>query len=188
MGWLTDDQSDAHIRVLLDDSVDGVDVVVVILKTVVGYGVLAVGGQSSAVTIRQVVDDESAHDWRGGASGVLRLDVGEVSVHGRDLGESVATHPVSIGSVRARLKTDLQPHKGADVGNGAGCWCKAGREGRNGDRIDLGRIVRVGVDLLARERVAGDAHWRTSSRRRRATDGGGRRLGGAWRSGGRSLG
>lgn len=94
--WLTNDKRHAHIRVLLDDSIDGVNVVVVVLKTIVRDRVLAIRGKGSAVTVGQVVDDESAHDWRVGTSGVLRLDVGEVGVHGGDLGESVAAEDVSI--------------------------------------------------------------------------------------------
>ena len=86
---LTDDEGDGDVGVLLDDGSDGVDVGPVLVHAVVGDGVLAVGGQSGTVTVGQVVDYESADDGRVGAGGVLRLDVGQVGVHGGNLGGGV---------------------------------------------------------------------------------------------------
>jgi hypothetical protein len=71
---LTDDEGDGGLGVLLEDGGDGVDVGFVLGEAVVGDGVLAVGSQSSAVAVGQVVDDECADDVCAG--GVLRLDVG----------------------------------------------------------------------------------------------------------------
>lgn len=87
LGWsvLTDYQGDRDLRVLLDGSSDVVDVGLVLVETILGNLVLAVGRKSRAVTVGQVVDDEGAHDGRIGAGGVLRLDVGEVSVHSGNL-------------------------------------------------------------------------------------------------------
>ena len=84
---LTDDEGHGNVGVLLEDGGDGVDVGLVLVDTVVGDGVLAVGGQCRTITVRQVVDYESADE--GGAGGVLRLDVGQVGVHGGNLGGGV---------------------------------------------------------------------------------------------------
>lgn len=86
---LTDDERDGDIGVLLDDGGDGVNVGPVLVHAVVGDGVLAVGGQGSTITVGQVVDYEGTDDRRGGAGGVLRLDVSQVGVHGGDLGGGV---------------------------------------------------------------------------------------------------
>jgi hypothetical protein len=53
----------------------------------------------------------------------------------------------------------LQPDISAGVGDLGCLGLEAGRERRNGQRADLGSIVRVGVDLLAGEGVA----WRVSA-------------------------
>lgn len=86
---LTDDEGDGNVGVLLDDGGDGVDVGPVLVHAVVGNGVLAVGGQSGTITVGQVVNYEGADDGRRGAGGVLRLDVGQVGVHGGNLGGGV---------------------------------------------------------------------------------------------------
>ena len=88
---LTDDKGDGHIGVLLDDGGDGVNVGPVLVDAVVGDGVLAVGGQGSTITVGQVVDYEGTNDGRRGAGGVLRLDVGQVGVHGGNLGGGVTS-------------------------------------------------------------------------------------------------
>jgi len=86
---LTDDERNRDIGVLLDDGGDGVNVGPVLVDAVVGDGVLAVGGQGSTITVGQVVDYEGTNDGRRGAGGVLRLDVGQVGVHGGNLGGGV---------------------------------------------------------------------------------------------------
>ena len=83
---LADDARNRNIGVLLEDGGDGIDVGLVLVDTVVGDGVLAVGGQSCTITVGKVVDYEGANDGRRGASGVLRLNVGQVGVHGGNLG------------------------------------------------------------------------------------------------------
>jgi hypothetical protein len=55
--------------------------------------------------------------------------------------------------------SDLQPDISAGVGDLGCLGLKAGRKRRNGQRADLGSVVRVGVDLLAGEGVA----WRVSA-------------------------
>lgn len=87
---LTDHEGHGGLGVLLDDGGDGVDVGLVLVQAVVGDGVLAVAGKGGAVSVREIVDDECAHDRRGSAGRVLGLDVGEVGVHSRDLGGGVA--------------------------------------------------------------------------------------------------
>jgi len=89
---LTNHKGNGSLGVLLDDGGDGVDVFLVLVETVVGNRQLAVGRKGRAVTVGQVVDDESAHDWRGGTGGVLGLDVRKVGVHGRDLGGGVTVN------------------------------------------------------------------------------------------------
>lgn len=49
---------------------------------------------------------------------------------------------------------NLQPDIGAGVGNLRCLGLEAGWQGRDGDRVDLGSVVRVGVDLLAGEGVS----------------------------------
>jgi len=132
----SENDGDGSLGVLLDDSGDGVDVFLVLGETTVSDLVLAVGCKRRAVTVRQVVDDESAHDRRGSASGVLRLDVSKVSVHGRDFGGGV------------------KPHERADFGNSACLGHQARRQRRDSERLNLRSVVRVGVDLLASEWVA----------------------------------
>jgi hypothetical protein len=88
-GLLTDDERDGSLGVLLEDGGDGVDVGLVLGEAVVGDGVLAVGSQRCAVAVGQVVDYESANDGRVGAGGVLGFDVGQVGVHGGNLGGGV---------------------------------------------------------------------------------------------------
>ena len=89
---LTDDERNGDIGILLDDGGDGVNVGPVLVHAVVGDGVLAVGGQSSTITVGQVVDYEGTNDGRRGAGGVLRLDVGQVGVHGGNLGGGVTVY------------------------------------------------------------------------------------------------
>ena len=57
---------DLDVGVLLDDGGDGVDVGPVLVDAVVFDGVLAVGGQGSTITVRQVVDYKGANDGRRG--------------------------------------------------------------------------------------------------------------------------
>lgn len=57
---LTNNKEDSDIRVALDDLLDSVDVVLVLVGTVLVKGILSVRGSSSAVAIREVVDDELA--------------------------------------------------------------------------------------------------------------------------------
>ena len=49
---------------------------------------------------------------------------------------------------------NLQPNVGAGVGDLRCLGLEAGWQGWDGDRVDLGSVVRVGVDLLAGERVS----------------------------------
>jgi hypothetical protein len=93
---LTDYEGHGDVRVLLDDGGDGVDVGLVLGKTILSDLVFTVGSQRRAVAVGQVVDYESAHDGRRSAGGVLRFDVGEVGVHGRDLGGGVTVSFVSL--------------------------------------------------------------------------------------------
>lgn len=86
---LTDDERDRDLGVLLDDGGNRVDVSLVLVKAIVGDSVLSVGRKRRAVTVGQVVDYESANDgWRS-TGGILRLDVSEVGVNGRDLGRGI---------------------------------------------------------------------------------------------------
>lgn len=86
---LTNDERHGDIGVLLEDGGDGVDVGLVLVDAVVGDGVLAVGGQSSTITVGQVVDYEGANDRGRSTGGVLRLDVGQVGVNCGNLGGGV---------------------------------------------------------------------------------------------------
>jgi len=99
---LTDDERHGDVGVLLEDGGDGVDVGLVLVDAVVGDGVLAVGGQSGTITVGQVVDYEGANDGRRGAGGVLRFDVGQVGVHGGNLGGcvTVCCQIECLGSVK----------------------------------------------------------------------------------------
>jgi len=90
--WLTDDEGDGSLGVLLEDGGDGVDVGLVLVEAVVGDLVLSIGSQCRAITVGQVVDYEGAHDGRVGAGGVLCLDVGQVGVHGGNLGGGVTIY------------------------------------------------------------------------------------------------
>lgn len=150
---LTNDKGDGSLGVLLDDSGDGVDVFLVLGETTVSDLVLAVGCKRRAVTVRQVVDDESAHDRRGSTSGVLRLDVSKVSVHGRDFGGGVTVNGQRL-IMKRMFKFNLQPHERADFGNSACLGHQARRQRRDSERLNLRSVVRVGVDLLASEWVA----------------------------------
>jgi len=49
---------------------------------------------------------------------------------------------------------DVQPDIGTGVCDLRSLGLEAGRQRRNGDRVDLGSVVRVGVDLLAGEGVS----------------------------------
>lgn len=130
---LTNHKGDGSLGVLLDDSSDGVDVFLVLVETIISNLVLAVGGKRRAVTVGQVVDDESAHDRRGSTSGVLRLDVSEVSVHGRDLGGGVTVKYQCL-----ILEHDLGPtHSHTNVPSLATALALATRlEGRDGIASD----------------------------------------------------
>lgn len=88
--------------------------------------VLAVGRKRRAVTVRQVVDDESAHDRWGSTSGVLRLDVREIGVHGRDLGGGVTINDQYV-VLKRYFKPNSQPHERAKFGNSAGLGLQARR-------------------------------------------------------------
>jgi hypothetical protein len=56
---------------------------------------------------------------------------------------------------------DLQPNICSSVCDLRCLRLQAGRQRRDGDRVDLGSVVRVGVDLLAGEGVS----WRGLARR-----------------------
>lgn len=88
-GRLTNDKRDWSLGVLLENCGNGVDVCLVLVETVLGNVVLSIGGQSRAVTVGQVVNNECADDRRVGTSGVLCLDISHVSVHGGNLGGGV---------------------------------------------------------------------------------------------------
>jgi len=49
---------------------------------------------------------------------------------------------------------NVQPDIGTGVGDLRCLGLEAGWQGWDGDRVDLGSVVRVGVDLLAGERVS----------------------------------
>ena len=49
---------------------------------------------------------------------------------------------------------NLQPHIGAGVGDLRCLGLQTGRQRRDRERVDLGSVVRVGVDLLAGEGVS----------------------------------
>jgi hypothetical protein len=150
---LTNHKGNGSLGVLLDDGSDGVDVFLVLVETIISNLVLAVGRKRRAVTVGQVVDNESAHDRRGSTSGVLRLDVSEVSVHGRDLGGGVAVRNQSL-ILKHDSRTNSQPHERAKFGNSAGLSHQARRQRRDRERLNFRSVVRVGVDLLAGEWVA----------------------------------
>ena len=142
MVWqLTNHKGDGSLGVLLDDSGDGVNVFLVLGETAVSNLVLAIGGKSRAVAVRQVVDNESAHDRRGGTGGVLRLDVREVSVHGRDLGGGVTVNGQCLILKGNSGSSNLQPHERADFGDSAGLGHQARRQRRNGERLNLRSII-----------------------------------------------
>jgi hypothetical protein len=150
---LTNHKGHGSLGVLLDDGGDGVNVLLVLVETIVSNLQLAVGGKRRAVTVGQVVDDESAHDRRGSTSGVLRFDVSEVSVHGRDLGLGVTVNGQRL-IMRCNISPNLQPHERANLGYSAGLGHQTGRQRRDSERLNLGSVVGVGVDLLADEWVA----------------------------------
>jgi hypothetical protein len=161
---LTNDEGHGDLGVLLEDGGDGVNVGLVLGEAVLGDLVLAVGGQGRAVTVGEVVDHEGAHDWGRSAGGVLRFDVGQVCIHGWDLGGGVTVYDQHSSFWSCRLN-NLQPNIGAGVGNLACLGLQAGGQRRNGQRVDLGGVVRVGVDLLAGKWVSGGTRgWRGGSR------------------------
>ena len=49
---------------------------------------------------------------------------------------------------------NVQPDKSASIGDLRCLGLEAGRQRRNGNRVDLGSVVRVGIDLLAGEGVS----------------------------------
>jgi hypothetical protein len=57
-------------------------------------------------------------------------------------------------SMQCNISSNLQPHERADFGNSTGLGHQTRRQRRDSDRLDLRGVVRVGVDLLASERVA----------------------------------
>lgn len=97
-GVFTNNQDSVHIRVLDKLSADRVNVGLVVRNTVVGNGILAVTGKRGAVTVWQVIDDENTGNGRASTGGVLGLDIGKVSSHGRDLGGGVAIEVISTGA------------------------------------------------------------------------------------------
>lgn len=115
--------------------------------------VLAVGRQSRTVTVGQVVNNKGTNDWRASTGSILRLDVGHVGVHGGNLGCAVTT-VCQKTSVTWIACSDLQPDVCANFGDGASLGLQTGRQRRDGQGVDLRGIVRVGVDLLAKEDVA----------------------------------
>jgi hypothetical protein len=118
---------------------NGVDILLVERSAVVGNGEFTVRGQSSTVTVWKIVNDQGQNEL--GTSSILLLDVGGISGNGWDLGAGV------------------EPDKGANLSN-AGCLCGPGcatlcGESRDGGAGDLRRVVRVGIEAVARQRVVG---------------------------------
>jgi hypothetical protein len=68
---------------------DCVNVELVVRNSAVGDRVLSIRGESSAVTIWQIIYYESANNGWGGTSLVQGLDVCEICFHGWDLGRSI---------------------------------------------------------------------------------------------------
>jgi len=139
-----DDKDHAGLGVLHEDRFDGIDVLLVQCSTAVGDGVLAIGGKSGAVTIWEIVDDERADDWWGSTGGIESLDVGEVCVHGWDFGGGITVSSVR-NEKRPFMEWYLQPDKGTDLGNSSSLRGEGSSQRWNGQRMDLRRIVWVGV-------------------------------------------
>lgn len=147
-----DDENGADVRVLDQELADGVDVGLVVGNAAVGDGELAVGGGSSAVTVREIVDDKVSGVGRVGTGLVGRADLFEGALH-----ESVH------GDVA------VEPLEGGDLGNGRRLNSQAASHGRNGMVVDLGGVVAVGPALNTKEGVASEA----SSGGSTASNGGG---------------
>jgi hypothetical protein len=158
------DQSDWDIWVILEDGDHAVNVLSLItIDTIVGDGKFTVGGKSSAVTVWKIVDDEDTNDIR--TSGTLGTDISEIGVKDWDLGDGI------------------KPNEGWDGGNslssGSQGSLAGSDQGWNSQAVDLRRVVSVGVHGTAREWIAGEGDWASTS----ATARSGRRSGGR-RSGG----
>jgi hypothetical protein len=118
-----------NVRVLHQLSTDGVNVRLVVGHTVVGNRVLAITGQSSAVTVRQVVDHKNTGDRRVGASLVLGLNVGQVGSHCGHLGGNVATAVRDSSEYWDKKTTYSQTNEGTLATALALGWSELGREG-----------------------------------------------------------
>lgn len=117
-----------NVRVLHQLSADGINVRLVVGHTVVGNGVLAITGQSGAVTVRQVVDHEDTSNRRAGAGLVLGLNVGQVSSHCGHLGGNVATTVRNCSQYWDKT-TYSQTNEGTSATALALGWSELGREG-----------------------------------------------------------
>lgn len=73
-----DDKSNLCRGVLLDNSSDGINVCLVLGETIVCDSQLSIGGQSSAITVRQIIDYECTNGLGTAASSIQLLDVAEV--------------------------------------------------------------------------------------------------------------
>lgn len=124
----TDNEDGVDVGVLHQLSADGVDVCLIVVHTVVGNGVLAIAGQSGAITVGQVVDHEDTRNRRVGAGLVLGLNVGQVGSHRGHLGGNVAT-AVRIAQCIGTRDTYSQTNEGTLATALALGWSELGREG-----------------------------------------------------------
>lgn len=129
-----DGKVDWDIGVFLDDGGNLVNVLglVDVLAILVNCE-LAVGGESSAVTVWEIVDDKGSHELRTVC--VLGLDVRKVLFE--------------EGNLRARV----HPDERSDLGNSRGCRLQGGGERWDSKVLDLRGVVWVSIPLLARKGV-----------------------------------
>ena len=94
-------QSNRDVGVQIELGLDGINVCLVLGETVISNRVLAVGGSRSTVTVRQIVDNEGAHDGWVGTGGILGRDVLQVGSDGWNFGSSITKR--KIRNVRTKL-------------------------------------------------------------------------------------
>ena len=131
----TNCEVDLDIGVLGDDARNDINILrLVQIHTILINLQLAIGRRRRTVTIRQIVHDERGHQLRAGC--VLLLDVGEVRLERGDLG------------------TRVHPYERSDLGYSRSRRVERRREGGNGEVVNFGGVVGIGVELVACERVA----------------------------------
>jgi hypothetical protein len=94
-----DNKSDLGRRVLLDNSSNGINVCLVLGKTIICDGQLSVGSKSGTIAVGQIIDHEGANDLGLCTSSILLLDISEISIHGRYFG----------GGITSIVSMDLDP-------------------------------------------------------------------------------